>query len=481
VWRTTLNLQLSTMVTDFFILMKQELIITLIIFTLLLLKIGTELSNERILNLANGLLFLNLAAGCVGNQSGVLFNEMYLTNPLIVLEKNILSLGTLIVSLQSADWLKKHEHVPEFYILLLCTLLGMFFMISAGNLLMFYVGLELSSIPLAAMANFDLGKRRSSEAALKFIISSAFASGLLLFGISLVYGATGTLTFSEISTHITGGALQLFAFILLLAGFAFKISIVPFHLWTADVYEGAPVAVTSWLSVISKGSVLFVFVSVLYTVFKPIAANWYNMLFALSVLTIVVGNLFAIRQNNIKRFLAFSSIAQIGFILVGITGSSQLGAASVVYFVLIYVFSNLAAFGVVALVSAVTDREQVSDYKGFYKTNPVLSWVLTIALFSLAGVPPTAGFFGKFFLLVSGAGKGNYVLITIAALNMIISFYYYLRIVKAIFMDANEQPIERLTIPVYPKLAMIICVAGIIVTGLVGYVYDYIHALSLKF
>jgi NADH-quinone oxidoreductase subunit N len=204
-------------------------------------------------------------------------------------------------------------------------------------------------------------------------------------------------------------------------------------------------------------------------------------LFILSLVTILIGNLFAIRQNNIKRFLAFSSIAQIGFILVGITGSSQIATASVVYFVLIYVFSNLAAFGVVALVSAVTGREQVSDYKGFYKTNPVLSWVLTIALFSLAGVPPTAGFFGKFFLLMAGAGKGNYVLITVAALNMVISFYYYLRIVKAIFMDANEQPIERLIIPGYSKLAMIICIAGIIVTGLAGYVYDYIHSLSFGF
>ncbi len=469
------------MLTDFFILMKQELIIMVIIFTLLLIKIGTDISNEKILNLANGLLLLNLVVGFVGNQQGMLFDEMFFTNPLIVLEKNILNLGTLIVSLQSASWLKKHDHVPEFYILLLCTLLGMFFMISAGNLLMFYVGLELSSIPLAAMANFDLAKKRSSEAAMKFIISSAFASGLLLFGISLVYGATGTLTFSEMTALITGAPLQVFAFVLLLAGFGFKISVVPFHLWTADVYEGAPVAVTSWLSVISKGSVLFVFVSVLYTVFKPLAETWYNMLFALSVLTILIGNLFAIRQNNIKRFLAFSSIAQIGFILVGITGSSQIATASVVYFVLIYVFSNLAAFGVVALVSAVTGREQVSDYKGFYRTNPVLSWVLTIALFSLAGVPPTAGFFGKFFLLMSGAGKGNYILITIAALNMIISFYYYLRIVKAIFMDTNEQPIERLTIPVFSKLAMIICIVGIIVTGLAGYVYDYIHSLSFGF
>jgi NADH-quinone oxidoreductase subunit N len=247
------------------------------------------------------------------------------------------------------------------------------------------------------------------------------------------------------------------------------------------VYEGAPVAVTSFLSVISKGAVLFVFVSVLYTVFKPMAEAWYNMLFILSILTILIGNLFALRQENFKRFLAFSSIAQVGFILIGITGSSQVGSTSVVYFVLIYIFSNLAAFGVISLVSALTGKESIGDYKGFYQTNPALTWILTIALFSLAGVPPTAGFFGKFFLLMAGAGKGNWTLIVIAALNMVISFYYYLRIVKAMFMDKNEQPIEKLSMPLMPRLALYACILGVIAVGLVSYVYDHIHALSIKF
>jgi NADH-quinone oxidoreductase subunit N len=464
---------------DFLILMKQELIITLIIFCLLILKLGKDRSNASILNFINILLLINLAVGLFYNKEGSLFNDMFRTSGLAVLQKNILNLGTLIISLQSYSWLKKHEHVIEFYVLLLSTLLGMFFMISAGNLMMFYIGLELSSIPLAAMANFDLDKRRSSEAALKFIISSAFSSGLLLFGLSLIYGTTGTLFFNGITPMLTGSPLQIFAFILLISGFAFKISVVPFHLWTADVYEGAPVAVTSYLSVISKASVIFVVVSVLYTVFKPLATSWYNVLFVLSVATIIIGNLFALRQTNIKRFLAFSSIAQVGFILVGITGSSQSGSSSVIYFILIYVFSNLGAFGVVSIVSAFTGKEDIKDYKGFYKTNKALSWVITIALFSLAGVPPTAGFFGKFFLLIAGAGKGNYWLVTIAALNMIISFYYYLRIVKMIFMDENEMPIEKLSIPVFPKLALAICLVGIISTGFISYVYDYIHSLSI--
>lgn len=467
---------------EFFILMKQEWMIMIILLILLFIKVGSrDWNNDQILNLVNILLLINLISGFFGNQDGMLFHEMFKTNPLIHAEKNILSLGTYIIALQSYSWLKNHPHVLEFYILLLSTLLGMFFMISSGNLLMFYLGLELSTIPLTALANFDLEKRKSSEAAFKFIISSAFSSGLLLFGISLVYGITGTLTFSQLSLHVQENPLLIFSFILLMAGFGFKISAVPFHLWTADVYEGSPVTVTSYLSVISKGAVLFVLISVLYTVFKPLAVTWYNLLYVLSVVTMVIGNLFALRQNNLKRFLAFSSIAQAGFILIGISGASRAGTASVVYFILIYLFSNLGAFGVIGLVSATTGKEQIADYKGFYKKNPLLTWVLTISLFSLAGIPPTAGFFGKFFLLMAGAGKGNYILITVAALNMVVALYYYLRVVKAMFMDANENPIGKINIPLSPKLALLICMTGIILTGLMSYIYEYIYSLSSGF
>jgi NADH-quinone oxidoreductase subunit N len=402
---------------------------------------------------------------------------MFRTNELLTLEKNFLNLGTLIISLQSYHWLKNHKHVPEFYMLMLSTLLGMFFMISSSNLLMFYLGLELSTIPLAALCNFDLDKRRSSEAAFKMIISSAFSSGLLLFGISLLYGSTGTLSFTELTTHINGNSLQIFSFILLLAGFGFKISAVPFHLWTADVYEGSPVAVTSYLSVISKGAILFVMVSVFYNVFSSIANSWYNMIFLISVVTMIIGNLFALRQRNMKRFLAFSSIAQIGFILVGLSSQSVAGSSSVIYFILIYIFSNLGAFGVISLVSAITGKENMDDYKGFYKTNPLLSWVLAISLFSLAGVPPMAGFFGKFFLLFAGAGKGNYLLIVIAALNMVVSLYYYLKVIKTMFMDSNENPIEKIHSNWQPKIAMAICIGGILITGLASGAYNYIYSL----
>ena len=471
------------MMHEFFLLAKQELALTLLIFILLFIKVGSkDWSGAALLNLVNGLLLLNFIGGFLFPQQGILFNEMFHTGPLATAEKNILNLGTLIISLQGYDWLKTHKHLVEFYVLLLSTLLGMFFMISAGNLLMFYLSLELASIPLAAMANFDLNKRQSSEAAMKYIISSAFSSGLLLFGISMVYGTTGTLVFSELPQYLQGSPLQLLSLVLLLAGFTFKISVVPFHLWTADVYEGAPVTVTAYLSVISKGAAVFVFVFVLYTVLKPLAETWYHVLFLLSVLTMFTGNLFALRQNNIKRLLAFSSIAQAGFILVGISGSSQAGMASVIYFILVYIFSNLGAFGVVSIVSALTGNENTADYKGFYKTNPFLSWVMAISLFSLAGIPPTAGFFGKFFLLLAGAGKGNYWLIGIAALNMIISLYYYLKIIRIIFIDRNEQePIAKLPVHTYPKIALLVCMVGIIVLGLFSQVYEYIYSISTGF
>ena len=466
------------MVGDFFILMKSELAVTAVIFILLFIKIGKEMRNEILLPLIHVFLLANFLFGFFFNKEGVLFEGMYSTTPLIVFQKNVLSLGVYLISLLCTDWLKKSQHLPEFFMLMLSALLGMFFMISSGNLLMFYLSLELSTIPIAAMANFDLLKKTSSEAAMKMILSSAFSSGILLFGISLIYGATGTISFTELPQQLDGSSLQILAFVFLFTGFAFKLSIVPFHLWTADVYEGSPIAVTSFLSVISKGSIAFIFISALYKTFQPLQHVWFNMLLLLAVATMVIGNLFAIRQQNIKRFLAFSSIAQVGFILVGISGNSNAGTSSVVYFVLIYLLSNLAAFGVAGIISSQTNKENIDDYKGLYQTNPLLSWILTIALFSLDGIPPTAGFFGKLFLLTAGASNANYFFITIAALNMIISLFYYLRVVRAIFMEKNEHPLEKIKIERSAMLALVICTSGIIMVGLLSWIYDYIQSLT---
>ncbi len=463
---------------EFLTLMQQELGLTLIIVLLLLMKLAGKSSSGSVSAIVNVLLLVNLALGFVLHKEGTLFDGMYTTGKLLILEKCILTFGTILISMQSSLWLKDHQHVPEFYMLLLSTLMGMFYMISSGNILMFYLALELSTIPLAALCNFDLERRRSSEAAMKLILSSAFSSGIFLFGVSLLYGTTGSLKFSEIAIHLTGSELQIMAFILLFAGFAFKISVVPFHLWTADVYEGSPVAITSYLSVISKGAIVFAFVQVLYNVFQPMLFSWYNALFIASVLTMTIGNLFALRQANIKRFLAFSSITQAGYILLGISGNSHQGTASVVYFVLVYIFSNLGAFGVVSLVSSVTGKEEIGDYKGFQKTNPMLAWVMALSLFSLAGIPPTAGFFGKLFLFTAGAAKQNYIFLTIAGLNMIVSLYYYLKVVRAMFVDTSDAPIEKISGPLSARAALAICVAGVLLAGLFGQIYEYIFSLS---
>jgi NADH-quinone oxidoreductase subunit N len=459
------------------LLMKNELLIAVIIFILLFIKIGKGLKNSSLLTLVQVLLFINVLGGFVFPAEGSLFSGMFYTNGIVAFQKTILSIAVFLISLLCADWLKKSANLPEFFMLMLSALLGMFFMISSGNLLMFYLSLELSTIPVAALANFDLEKRISSEAAMKMILSSAFSSGILLFGISLIYGATGTINFSELPQALNSAPLQILAFVFLVSAFGFKLSVVPFHLWTADVYEGSPIAVTSFLSVVSKGSMAFIFITALYKVFQPLSDVWYNMIMILSLATMIVGNLFALRQQNIKRFLAFSSIAQVGFILLGMSNNDVLGTTSVTYFVLIYVFSNLAAFGVASIISSHTGKENIDGYKGLYQTNPFLSWTLALAVFSLAGIPPTAGFFGKLFLITAGATKGNYWFITMAALNLVVSLYYYLRVVRAIFMDKNEQPIEKIRGSGAVNFGLAICVAGILIVGVVSSTYNYIHAL----
>jgi NADH-quinone oxidoreductase subunit N len=467
------------MVSDFFILMKSELVVTFIIFLLLFIKVGKGMRNEPLLSLLQFLLLANLIVGFFFDESGSLFGGLYTTNILIAFQKGILNLGVYLISLLFADWLKKSDHMPEFFILMLSSLLGMFFLISSGSLLMFFLSLELSTLPIAAMANFDLDKKISSEASMKMILSSAFSSGILLFGISLIYGITGTISFSEIPAAMDGSPLQIMGFVFLFAAFSFKLSVVPFHLWTADVYEGAPIAVTSFLSVVSKGSIAFILITALYKVFAPMHEAWYNLVMLLSIATMVIGNLFALRQQNIKRFLAYSSIAQVGFILVGISSNSLEGVSSVVYFVLIYTFSNLSAFAVAGAISQQTGRELINDYKGLYQNNPFISWILALGLFSLAGIPPTAGFFGKLFLITAGASKGSYFFIMVASLNLVISLYYYLRVIRAVFMDQNQDPVEKINVHPATRFGMIICAGGIVLVGLFSWIYDYIRSLSL--
>ena len=460
--------------------MLPELGLVAILFTLLLVKISGMMERTgQVANLMNILLpLLGVLMLISGPSQGSIFGGMMVSSSLVHYEKIILLLGVWLISLQSSPWLKGHKHAAEFYMLVVAVLTGMFFLLSSGDFLLFYLALELTAIPLAALCNFDLEKSSSGEAAMKMIFSSAFSSGLLLFGISMFYGTTGTLNFAKLPELMDGSGLQLMSFLLIFTGFAFKLSLVPFHFWTADVYEGSPLPVTAFLSVISKGVMAFVLVNVLYTLFHSFASNWYDLLTVLAVVSMTFGNLMAIRQQNLKRLLAFSSIAQVGYLMLGISGSSAEGMTAVVYFILIYIFSNLAAFGVIGLVTAGTSRENIDGLKGFYSSNPLLSWVLALALFSLAGIPPTSGFFGKFFLLTASASKWNSPVLIIAALNMVISLYYYLRIIRAIFMDAAIDPMIRLRPSATVQLSLFICVSGILLLGFYPAVYEWIRMIS---
>ncbi len=465
-----------------FALMRHELLLTAAALTVLAAEIfhGSK-SRKSISYFAVITFFVITLAGFLPSPSGSLFGNMYIADKTRLIMKNILNIGALLVLFQSLTWINKeenHDRVSEYFILLISTLAGMNFMISTGHFLMFYIGLELATIPMAALAAYNKYNNKSAEAGIKLILISALSSGVLLYGLAMIYGTTGSLYFSEVAQTFQNNNLQLLGFIFFFSGMSFKISIVPFHLWTADVYEGSPVNITSYLSVISKGSAVFIFIIVLFTVFPAVIETWQKAIYVTSVLTMTIGNLFAIRQQNLKRFLAFSSISQAGYIFLGVIGGNQMGMASVIYYVLVYIFSNLGAFGVVAAISNATGKENLNDYNGLYHTNPRLSLVMTLAVFSLAGIPPVAGFFGKFFLFTAAAEKGYYLLVTIAVLNTIISLYYYLLVVKAMFINADETHVENFISDLPTRIGLGICVAGIIVTGFASIVFEIIREVS---
>lgn len=469
-----------------FLLMRHEVLLLLVALLLLVVEIFIAKNKKgSIVHLAVFLFGLHTAAGFLSLEEGSLFGGMFHTNELIWFLKNILNTGVFILLLQSADWIQEQvvqkDKGTEFFVLMFFSLLGMYFMISSGDFLMFYIGLELATLPVAALVAYETSKRKSAEAGVKFILSAGFASGVALFGISFLYATTGSIFFDEIAKTISSNNLTIFGFVLFFSGLAFKISLVPFHFWTADVYEGAPISVTSYLSVISKGAAVFILMILLFSVMKPLMGIWENIIYILAIATMTLGNLFALRQKNIKRFLAFSSVAQAGFILLGFITGTQLGATTVIYFVLIYIFSNLAAFGVVQAISLKTGRENLDDYNGLYRTNPKLSLVMMLALFSLAGIPPVAGFFGKFFLFTAAASVGYYLLVFLAVVNVTVALFYYLLVIRAMFIRFNDNPIPFFKNKTYMRIGLVVTVIGILVLGVYSPLYQYIFELTSIF
>ena len=450
---------------------------------------------SRTLYLLTAALMLLQLVPCALVEPTSAFGGLYVTSQMANVMKTILTAGTLIVIIMAQPWIEAagRKTSGEFYMLKVSTLLGMYMMISSGNFLMFFLGLETASVPMACLVALDKKKKVSAEAAAKYILTATFSSGVMLYGISFVYGAAGTLYFHDIAQVLAGISpfsdqiyLPILGLVFFFSGLGFKLSLVPFHFWTADTYQGAPTPVTGYLSVISKGAAALAAFIILTKVFGPLVEQWEMMLGIIIMLTITVGNLFAIRQSELKRFMAFSSISQAGYIMLAALGNSQMGATALTYYVLVYVVANMAVFSVINVVEHNNGgRTDMAAYNGFYETNPRLSFLMTLALFSLAGIPPFAGMFSKFFVFMAAVGGHEaapfwvYLVVFIALINTVVSLYYYLLIVKAMYIKKTTTPLPAFQSDTNTKLALALCTLGIAAFGIISYIYDWIAAATV--
>ena len=483
-----------------FLLMLPEaalIVALLIVFMADLVCPRVPCERAKTLSILTILLLVGTLAADFFAEPVTAFGGMYVTSNAVNLMKIILTAGTIIVVIMAHPWIEYNDtnrRVGEFYELILSTLLGMYMMMSSGHFLMFFLGLEMASVPLACLVAFDKYKRVSAEAAAKYILVATFSSGVMLFGISFIYAAAGTLYYDGVLDSLTKGylfsPLQIMGLVFFFSGLGFKLSLVPFHFWTADTYQGAPTPVTGYLSVISKGAAALTLLIILEKAFAPMADYYQPMLWVVIILSITVANLFAIRQTELKRFMAFSSISQAGYIMLAVIGNNfQLSTTALIYYVLVYVVANMAVFTVINVVEhkgqPTANGQQLtamSTYDGFYQTNPKLAFLMTLALFSLAGIPPFAGMFSKFFVFMAGVSghEGypfwSYFVVFIALINTVVSLYYYLLIVKAMYIKKTDTPLPTFQSDGYTKIAMAICTAGIALFGVVSCIYDWIYA-----
>jgi NADH-quinone oxidoreductase subunit N len=477
-----------------FLLMMPEatlVAILIIVFFADLLMKGEQ--KVKSLGVLTSLLLCGQLVPCFLSEPAEAFGGMYATSEAINVMKVILTAGTLVVVVMAQTWLENENvkrYAGEFYTLIISTLLGMYIMMSSGHFLLFFLGLETASVPMACLAAFDKWKKQSAEAAAKYILVATFSSGVMLFGISFIYAATGTMYYGDICDKLSQtysfSPLMLMGLAFFFSGLGFKLSLVPFHFWTADTYEGAPTPVTGYLSVISKGAAALTLLVILIKAFSPMAEYYQPMLWVVIILSITIANLFAIRQTELKRFMAFSSISQAGYIMLAVIGnSSQLSTAALIYYVLVYIVANMAVFTVINIVEHRGGDTKMSTYDGFYQTNPKLAFLMTLALFSLAGIPPFAGMFSKFFVFMAGvaghehAPFWSYFVVFIALVNTVVSLYYYLLIVKAMYIKPSESPLPTFKSDVNTKVALALCTAGIVLFGILSCIYDWIYASAI--
>jgi NADH-quinone oxidoreductase subunit N len=451
-----------------------ELILSLTAMVLLVLNVTAKRGAQGAIPYLSLLGSIGALLFCISlwGRSEYAFHRMVILDNYSLFFKMIFLLTTILTILMSIRFLREEgfEH-GEYYILVLFAAVGMMFMASAADLIIVFLGLETFSLSLYVLAGFFRTQPKSTESSLKYFLLGAFSTGFLVYGIALVYGATGTTNLKGIyefvrKIHLLTDPLLLCGMGLLIVGFGFKVASVPFHMWTPDVYEGAPTSITAFMSVGPKAAGFAAFVRVFLYALSSLQMEWVWILWVLAVLTMTLGNVVAIAQKNIKRMLAYSSIAHAGYILIAMVAASELATASILYYILAYAFTNLGAFGVVILYGRKGEENiNIGDYSGMASKYPLLAAAMAVFMFSLAGIPPTAGFVGKFYIF-SAAVKAGYIgLAIIGVLNSALSVFYYLRVTVMMYMRNPEKELPRLEISPAMAIALVIAVFGTLQMG----------------
>ena len=470
---------------QFFIMIPEAGLMAALVIVFLADLILKGEKKHSVLSMLTGILLVAQIAVCFTAQPATAFAGLYTATAAAQVMKVILTAGAFIVVVMAQSWIEREDVLRkegEFYELVISTLLGMYMMISSGHFLMFFLGLEMASVPMACLVAFDKYKKESAEGAAKFVLTATFSSGVMLYGISFLYGACGTLYFDDMAAKISASPLTIMGLVFFFSGLGFKISLVPFHFWTADTYQGAPTAVTGYLSVVSKGAAAFALMTILLKLFAPMVTYYETLMYIVIVLTITIANLFALRQTELKRFMAFSSISQAGYIMLAAVGNETMGLTALMYYVLIYVAANMAVFTVINVVETRgKGNTEMSVFDGFYTTNPKLSFLLTLALLSLAGIPPLAGMFCKFFVFMAAAEQGTniaYAVVFLALLNTVPSLYYYLKIVKCMYINKTDTPIATFKSDCATRTALALCTVGVLLFGVCSCVYGWLVAAT---
>jgi len=424
-----------------------ELFLSIAIMFLLMLGVFIKKSFKLVYLLT--ILSLLFAIVLILNQPNEIvkiFNESYIIDRLSIFMKVLTLLFCFFVLLSSKDYIKSNNiDKIEYPIIILASTLGMILMISSYDLIIFYLGLELQSLCLYILASFKRDDERSTEAGLKYFVLSALASGLLLYGCSLIYGFTGSTNFEIISANLDeANTGAVFGIVFIIVGLAFKVSAVPFHMWTPDVYEGSPTSVTSFFALVPKIAAISVFIRFMYVPFVNVISQWQTIIIFLSIASMILGAVAAIGQSNIKRLMAYSSIGHMGYALAGIAAGTNAGIQSTIIYLTIYLVMNLGAFGCIFMMKRENIfYENINDLSGLSKNHPMLALSFLIILFSLAGIPPLAGFFAKFYVFMAVIEVKMYALAIIGLLTTVVSAFYYLRIIKVIYFDKPKKPFEE--------------------------------------